>query len=507
VAALSHPTTSLVDAAHLRSAERAGLIRVGGDARIVFAHPLYAAAVYTAAPIDKRRAVHARLSKLALQEDERVRHLSLSVQPPDETVARSLVQGATSARARGAWHVAADLLERAAVFTPANDPDGAGRRTLAAAEHLVHAGDRRRAGTLLERLLTSSAAAAVRADALRLLGEIRYNDESFSEARRCLEEALTHGPPPHSIAEIELDLAYTASQLSDNEAAVLHVQRAVDAAPVDDRCLGAQALAFRAMSHYLTGRGIDWATIARAMELEDPNGVVPLHRTPSGVHALLLLFGGQLDEARPRLRAVCARAIDRGDESDVAFFLCWLVWLEIQAGNLDQAQAHADRAELTATLTEAKSMRAFARALQALISAHRGEVDRSRRESSEARALAQQTTYALALRCVVIAECMCELSVDAFPEAWGAVSGLVEYAESHPIGEPVGHAYLPDALEALIELGQLDRAEHLLARFETSAEQLDRTWALATAARCRGLLLAARGDLVPASGRSRLEQS
>jgi hypothetical protein len=63
VAALSHPTTSLVDAAHLRSAERAGLIRVGGDARIVFAHPLYASAVYTAAPMDKRHVVHARLSK------------------------------------------------------------------------------------------------------------------------------------------------------------------------------------------------------------------------------------------------------------------------------------------------------------------------------------------------------------------------------------------------------------------------------------------------------------
>jgi DNA-binding NarL/FixJ family response regulator len=58
---------------------------------------------------------------------------------------------------------------------------------------------------------------------------------------------------------------------------------------------------------------------------------------------------------------------------------------------------------------------------------------------------------------------------------------------------PVG--FLPEGLEALIALGELDRAGRLLERFEQRGRELDRPWVLAAAARCRGLLLAARGDL------------
>jgi DNA-binding CsgD family transcriptional regulator len=54
---------------------------------------------------------------------------------------------------------------------------------------------------------------------------------------------------------------------------------------------------------------------------------------------------------------------------------------------------------------------------------------------------------------------------------------------------------VPHALEALIALGELDRAERLLDEFERRARELGRVVALAAGARCRALLLAARGDL------------
>jgi DNA-binding CsgD family transcriptional regulator len=54
---------------------------------------------------------------------------------------------------------------------------------------------------------------------------------------------------------------------------------------------------------------------------------------------------------------------------------------------------------------------------------------------------------------------------------------------------------VPHALEALIALGELDRAERLLDAFERKARELDRVAALAAGARSRALLLAARGDL------------
>jgi DNA-binding CsgD family transcriptional regulator/exonuclease VII small subunit len=64
---------------------------------------------------------------------------------------------------------------------------------------------------------------------------------------------------------------------------------------------------------------------------------------------------------------------------------------------------------------------------------------------------------------------------------------------------------LPDAIEALVSLRRLEEAEALLERLERQGRALDRPWAIATAARGRGLLTAARGDLPRA--RSALEQA
>jgi DNA-binding CsgD family transcriptional regulator len=54
---------------------------------------------------------------------------------------------------------------------------------------------------------------------------------------------------------------------------------------------------------------------------------------------------------------------------------------------------------------------------------------------------------------------------------------------------------VPDAIEALVSLGRMDEAEWLLDRLERQARALDRPWAIATAARGRGMLTAAQGDL------------
>jgi DNA-binding CsgD family transcriptional regulator len=53
---------------------------------------------------------------------------------------------------------------------------------------------------------------------------------------------------------------------------------------------------------------------------------------------------------------------------------------------------------------------------------------------------------------------------------------------------------LPDDIESLIRLGDLGAAEALLVSLEERAQGLDRAWALASAGRCRALLMSARGD-------------
>ena len=55
---------------------------------------------------------------------------------------------------------------------------------------------------------------------------------------------------------------------------------------------------------------------------------------------------------------------------------------------------------------------------------------------------------------------------------------------------------MPDAVEALIQVGRLDEAESLVSRqLQRNGERHDRPWMLAAGARCRSMLLAADSDL------------
>jgi DNA-binding NarL/FixJ family response regulator len=60
--------------------------------------------------------------------------------------------------------------------------------------------------------------------------------------------------------------------------------------------------------------------------------------------------------------------------------------------------------------------------------------------------------------------------------------------------------YVPDAVESLIHLGRLGEAEPMIVALERNGERLDRPWMKATGARCRSMLLAARGDVNDANG-------
>jgi DNA-binding CsgD family transcriptional regulator len=498
-AAMSYqPTTSLdADESTLRPAIEADIARVAQDGRITFAHPLYASAIYESEPMASRRDLHRRMARLVVDDDERARHLALSSSPPDENVARTLESGAERARERGAWQFAAELLEQATAFTPPDRPDARRRRSLAAAELHAHAGDRTRASNLLEGLQAQEHDAPARAQALCLMSQIRGNDESFTESLRLLEEARRYANDEQSIASIELDRAYACWQAWDFERTAAHVARALELTPkLGDDGLHAMALAYSALSGYLRGNGIDWVSLDQAVALEDPHRIVPLPRMPSTIHGLLLLLDGRLVEARERLEFVYRRATERGDESDTAYILSWLAWLETQAGNLPAARARADEALLLATSTGSISTRALALACRATVNALLGDVERARRESVEANELAEQTTNGVAARMAAVARCTVELCVGNAAAAWQAAESLLPHSvQFRGRWEPSTLLFLPDAVEALIALGELDRAGAILDAFQERARALDRAWAVAMGERGRGLLLAARGDL------------
>jgi hypothetical protein len=54
---------------------------------------------------------------------------------------------------------------------------------------------------------------------------------------------------------------------------------------------------------------------------------------------------------------------------------------------------------------------------------------------------------------------------------------------------------VPDAVEALVELGRVTEAEPLADALERSGQRMNRAWMSAVGARCRAMVLAAQGDL------------
>ena len=131
--------------------------------------------------------------------------------------------------ARGAWETAGELLELAQTLTPGDERDAASRRAVSAAEHHVYAGDWRRARSILEDVLSAGSDGRTRCRALRLLGEIEYENERFTSARSIFEESLQLADDPESRAYAHLDLSVVCTRL-EIELAAAHADAGLRAA-------------------------------------------------------------------------------------------------------------------------------------------------------------------------------------------------------------------------------------------------------------------------------------
>jgi ATP/maltotriose-dependent transcriptional regulator MalT len=498
----SDPSTELIEALLGADAETslgelvaAGVVDLDAN-RIHFTHPLLASTVIAAATPQRRGAMHRELARLVDDPVTSAQHLARATAEPDEAVAELLEDAALTARARGGWDIAAQLLERSRDLTPSNDAEHRARRTLTAAEHHAHAGDRTRARSLVEELLSADPTRADRANALRLLAEITTEDENFSGAAPIYEQALEFVDDERFEAGVEDGLAYVLACSWDMPTAAAHAHRALDIVEArGDETLLARPLAVCAMVDFMCGGGVNWDQLERALELEDPEAVMPLQSKPSTVAALLHAYIGDHAEGRDRLAAVWRDAADHGEEGDLAFLLTWRSWVETRSGDLATAGSLAQQAEAMARLTGSQSMLAHAVAQRALVCAHQGDVTGAREGSAHAIELGDQVNFLLPHVWAAATIALLELSLGDAESAWKASEDLIAPVELFGIGEPILLIFLPDALDALIAIDQLERAEAMIDTLEDRGRELDRTWALATGARCRGLLLAARGDL------------
>ena len=134
-----------------------------------------------------------------------------------------------------------------------------------------------------------------------------------------------------------------------------------------------------------------------------------------------------------------------------------------------------------------------------LVEAHLGRTDAARLEALEGMRVAESADEIFLLIPNLSVLGFLELSLGRPAEADAYLSRAVELEQAMGVREPAYFRMVPDEVEALVGLGRLDEAEALLAPFEDAGRSLDRAWAMATGARCRALVLAARGDLPAAS--------
>ena len=87
------------------------------------------------------------------------------------------------------------------------------------------------------------------------------------------------------------------------------------------------------------------------------------------------------------------------------------------------------------------------------------------------------------------------LSLDDARTAHSHLGRLADATAAVGVGDPSVMKFLPDEIEALAAMGEVDRAWWLTRQLEGRGKSLARWWALATGARCRAQLASVDGDL------------
>ena len=510
VAALADPTVRLVEAAAGRRAEtgmsdaiEARILEVDGE-RLRFTHPLLRSAIWSRATPAQRRSLHTRLAQVAPSTEERARHLALATVHPSREVAAVVEEAAQRAHARGAAPAAAELAELAIRLTPPGDVEDMRRRVLDCAERLREAGDGSRAIALLEQTLAAARPGLERAT---VLARLAYTVAELDDPRKGVDlyrDALVEAEGNAALgAEIHLNLAHLVRVTEDRNQALAHAALAVEAASrAGDPALRCQALATFGFTHFWNGRGILRERMEEALALERSLPVArrSLMGAIGGPTLLLtyqLVWSDELDRAR-RLLDEWREALKGRDEPEEAGALWQLSVLEWRAGNWELSARHAaDSLALRAQFGR-EGGQPMSELPAALIAAHRGQIEDARNRSERALVLAEADGIRLGESGHRWVLGFIELSLGDAAKALGQLERAWEIRDGVRLLEP-GHRFeLGDTLEALIAVGELDEAERRLIPWEQRSQALDRSSAIAVTARCRALLLAARGDLASA---------
>ena len=476
----------------LEEAEDKGIIGIDGH-RLYFSHPLLVRGIYSESTHADRRRMHRQLAEILDEPELRARHLALAAASGDPFTLRSLDSAAQMARLRGAPAAAAELLELA-IGLGGDTPE---RRILSAANHF-EAGDPAQARRQLERTIEGLGPGAMRGEAMKLLAIVRLHDDSFEEAGTLLERALQECVDDRaSSVQMAVMLGYALYNCGRTEEALRHIDDAVAAATASERGdLLSQALGMRTMMRFLVGDGFDEESMTRARQFDDQSFSIPLAARPRVQHAAVCAWSGQFDKAGRELaliRDVCA---ERGEESEHIFLGFHTALVHVWQGDFAQAAVVAEDLMDRAAQLDSDLPSFIALTVRAMTDAFAGRVDEVRRDTDDALAAARRSGSHRLSEWAVTNLAFLETSLGNYGQALATLAPLLANVAAAPHStEIISAQFVPDAVEAMVALGRLDEAEELVDIVEANGVRLDRAWMRAVGGRCRGMLLAARGDV------------
>ena len=341
---------------------------------------------------------------------------------------------------------------------------------------------------MLEELRRDLAPGDLLAHALLTLAEIDYWRKGESAAVVLAEEALRRAREGLVRGRCQAAIAMYAGTVSLTKAQPRRVLRSSCSRRSPRRAGSvAGALGARVRVDLFLGEGFDAAAAKRAHSLE---GEAP----PAAVDSRVIFKLGQwlryvddLDGARARLAESEQAARDEGDDSSLANILLNRVVVETWAGRWGHA------AELTGQMSDAfEQLGVEPEGIdpwRAYVDAHAGRLDTVRA------AAGQRPREPI----IAMIWSRCRRWPSWPPASWNPPtvtsrrrwpSSTWWTSASRRSGASMGTRSRQPSPSAT-----LDRAERIVIRFEERAARSRIPWSLAVSARCRGLLLAAQGDL------------
>jgi DNA-binding CsgD family transcriptional regulator len=487
-----------LDLADLIPAEAAALVTVR-DSRVEFRHPLARSAIYGDAPADKRRAVHRAVASVLpdTEADRRAWHLALATFGPDEAASSALEQAGQRSYQRSAYDVSSRAFERAAVL--ALDEARQGRLMYAAADAAWLGGLADRAAALLDQAVRHVPDPALAVAIEHLRGHIAIHRGPVAVGRDLLLAAAERAVPidPERAVVMLAEAAYASFTAGDAATMLLAAERAASLAPPDPNArIAFFTLITRGMALIFSGEGEPGAPAVRA-------AVEVLERSDELRDDPRLLAWAAMGPIWLREadigRALLYRALDTARRKSaigaLPFLLCHVAI--DQAGTDRWAEAQADYHEAIGLAREIGQHGDLGMCLAsaARLEARLGRSDHSRRHADEALSLSRKLGMGLvevwgiaALGDLELGQGRPEAALAHFEEQQVVLrSRGIQDADLSPV---------PELVEIYLRLGRGPEAAEIAADFTRDADIKGQPWALARAARCRGMI-AAEGESDP----------